>query len=246
MGKTRPHIWFRVVGAGFIPARASVIRESHMYTIENTMKDPYRNIARFYDAVVEPFNATLRRYVVKVARPTEGMKVLEIGCGTGTNLELFADAGCDVAGVDLSPSMIDLAKKKLGDRADLRLGDASKMPFADGSFDLVISFLTLHEMPPAVRAPVMNEMVRVAGTEGELLLIDYSSGPYQFPKGWFYRSVILAIEFGAGWEHFQNHRDFLARKGLPALMSDNGLSVTRERILAGGNIHVVLATPDTT
>jgi ubiquinone/menaquinone biosynthesis C-methylase UbiE len=210
------------------------------------MKDPYRNIARFYDAVVEPFNATLRRYVVKVARPHQGMKVLEIGCGTGTNLELFADAGCEVAGVDLSPSMIDLAKKKLGHRADLRLGDASEMPFADDSFDLVLSFLTLHEMPTDVRSPVMNEMVRVAGTEGRLLLIDYSPGRFEFPEGWFYRAVILAIEFGAGWEHFQNHRDFLARKGLPALLNDNGLSVTKERILAGGNIQVVLATPKPT
>jgi ubiquinone/menaquinone biosynthesis C-methylase UbiE len=205
------------------------------------MKDPYKRIARFYDAIVEPFNATLRRYVVKVAQPTIGMKVLEVGCGTGTNLELFADAGCQVAGVDLSPSMIDLAKKKLDDRADLRLGDASEMPFADGSFDLVLSFLTLHEMPPAVRSPVMQEMARVAGTEGKLLLIDYFPGPFQIPKGWFYRAVILAIEFGAGWEHFQNHRDFLARNGLPELMNDHGLSVTKERILAGGNIHVVLA-----
>jgi ubiquinone/menaquinone biosynthesis C-methylase UbiE len=207
------------------------------------MSDPYRRIARFYDAVVEPFNATLRKYVVKVARPQDGMKVLEIGCGTGTNLELFADAGCEVAGVDLSPSMMDLAKRKLGDRADLRLGDASEMPFADGSFDLVLSFLTLHEMPPEVRTPVMREMVRVAGSGGRLLLIDYFPGSYLFPKGWFYRAVILAIEFGAGWEHFQNHRDFLARKGLPVLMSDNGLSVTKERILAGGNIQVVLANP---
>jgi ubiquinone/menaquinone biosynthesis C-methylase UbiE len=207
------------------------------------MKDPYRKIARFYDAVVEPFNATLRSYVVKVARPREGMKVLEVGCGTGTNLELFADAGCEVAGVDLSPSMIDLAKKKLGDRADLRLGDASEMPFDDGSFDLVVAFLTLHEMPTDVRSPVMSEMLRVAGAEGKLLLIDYFPGPLEFPKGWFYKSVIFTIEFGAGWQHFQNYGDFLARKGLPALIDDNGLSVTKERILAGGNIQVVLATP---
>jgi ubiquinone/menaquinone biosynthesis C-methylase UbiE len=205
------------------------------------VSDPYRKIARFYDALVEPFNKSLRGYIVKVAQPTVGMKVLEIGCGTGTNLELFADSGCEIAGIDLSPSMMDLAKKKLGDRADLRLGDAAEMPFDDGSFDLVLSFLTLHEMPPEVRAPVMGEMVRVARSEGRLLLIDYYPGRYQFPKGWFYRAVILAIEFGAGWEHFQNHRDFLARKGLPTLLDDDGLSVTKERILAGGNIQVILA-----
>lgn len=205
------------------------------------MSDPYRKIARFYDAIVEPFNKSLRGYVVKVAQPTVGMKVLEIGCGTGTNLELFADSGCEIAGIDLSPSMMDLAKKKLGDRADLRIGDASEMPFEDDSFDLVLSFLTLHEMPPEVRTPVMREMVRVAGADGRLLLIDYFPGPFHFPKGWFYRTVILAIEFGAGWEHFQNHRNFLARKGLPTLLDDNGLSAIKERTLAGGNIQVVLA-----
>ena len=57
--------------------------------------------------------------------------------------------------------------------------------------------------------------------------------------------VILAIEFGAGWEHFQNHRDFLARNGLPNLLEAHSLFVTKEKILAGGNIHVVLAKPDT-
>lgn len=172
------------------------------------------------------------------------MKVLEVGCGTGTNLELFAEAGCEVSGVDLSPSMMDLARRKLGDRADLRLGDAAEMPFPDCSFDLVLSFLTLHEMPPAVRAPVIKEIVRVAGTDGRALFIDYHPGPYRFPKGWFYRAVILAIEFGAGWEHFQNHRDFLRRDGLPGLIEVHGLSVTREKILAGGNIQVVLTKPE--
>jgi ubiquinone/menaquinone biosynthesis C-methylase UbiE len=209
------------------------------------VSDPYRKIARFYDAIVEPFNVSLRRYVARVAGPKEGMKVLEVGCGTGTNLELFAEAGCEVSGIDLSPSMMELAKQKLGDRADLRLGDAAKMPFEDNSFDLVLSFLTLHEMPPATRAPVLSEIVRVAGSDGKALFVDYRPGSYRFPKGWFYRAVILAIEFGAGWEHFQNHRDFLARKGLPPLIDDHGMSVAKEKILAGGNIHVVLARSKT-
>ena len=205
------------------------------------MTDPYRRIARFYDAIVEPFNSTLRSYVRKVARPEEGMRVLEVGCGTGTNLELFAEAGCRVSGIDLSPAMIDIARRKVGDRADLRLGDAADMPFADASFDLVLSFLTLHEMPPVVRSPVMQEIVRVAGRDGRALFIDYHPGPLGFPRGWFYKSIIYTIEFGAGWEHFQNHRDFLARNGLDTLMDDHGLAVTKSRIIAGGNIQVALA-----
>ena len=93
----------------------------------------------------------LRRYVVKVVQPSQGTRVLEVGCGTGSNLRLFADAGCEITGVDLSPAMIDVARRKLGEKANLHLGDAADMPFPDRSFDLVVSFLTLHEMPPAVR-----------------------------------------------------------------------------------------------
>jgi len=206
------------------------------------VSDPYRKTARFYDAMVEPFNKSLRGYVVKVARPEAGMKVLEVGCGTGANLELFAEAGCEITGVDLSPAMMDVARRKLGDRADLRLGDAADMPFSDSSFDLVLSFLTLHEMPPAVRTPVMNEIVRVARADGKVLLVDFHPGPIRFPKGWFYKAVIYSLEFGAGWEHFQNHRDFLARNGLPKLIEDHSLSVAKEKILAGGNIQVALTT----
>jgi demethylmenaquinone methyltransferase/2-methoxy-6-polyprenyl-1,4-benzoquinol methylase len=205
------------------------------------VKDPYKTIARFYDAGVEPFNASLRKYVLRVARPSPGMKVLEVGCGTGTNLALFADAGCRVSGVDLSPSMINIAKKKLGDRVDLRLGDASDMPFGDCEFDLVLGFLTLHEMPAEVRGPVVSEMVRVAGAEGRILLVDFHHGPYRFPKGWVYRSVIVPIEIAAGLEHFRNHRDFLSRKGLPGLISGNGLTVERQKVLGGGTMMIAVA-----
>ena len=206
------------------------------------MKDPYKRIARFYDMAVEPFNAALRKVVLKVARPSPGMKVLEVGCGTGTNLALFADAGCQVSGIDLSPSMIDIAKKKLGDRANLRLGDASDMPFGDSEFDLVLGFLTLHEMPAEARGAVVSEMARVVAGEGRILFVDFHHGPYRFPKGWVYRSIIVPIEIGAGLEHFTNHRDFLSRRGLPGLISGNGLTVKRQMLLGGGTMMIAVAT----
>jgi ubiquinone/menaquinone biosynthesis C-methylase UbiE len=205
-------------------------------------EDPYRRIAAFYDAAVEPFNAALRSYVLKIAKPSAGMKVLEVGCGTGTNLALFADRGCEVSGMDLSPSMLDLAKKKLGSSADLRLGDASNMEFEDGSFDMVVAFLTLHEMPTAVRSPVVAEMARVTKRDGRLVLVDFHHGPYSFPKGWMYRAVIIPIEIAAGREHFRNHRDFLRRGGLPGLITANGLTVERKRFTAGGTIMAAVVS----
>jgi demethylmenaquinone methyltransferase/2-methoxy-6-polyprenyl-1,4-benzoquinol methylase len=204
------------------------------------VSDPYRRIARFYDAVVEPPNAALREIALGMVPPADGMSVLEVGCGTGTNLDRYQRAGCRVFGVDLSPSMLAIARAKLGDRAELWLGDAADMPYQDGSFDLVTALLTLHEMPSDVRAAVMAEMVRVVAPEGRLLLIDYHSGPVRFPRGWLFKAVIVALEIGAGREHFRCYRDFMARKGLPGLVDAHGLTVEEEKSLSAGNMRALV------
>ena len=205
------------------------------------MNDPYRRTARYYDTFVEPPNVVLRKIGLRMCPPWEGRKVLEVGCGTGTNLSLYENAGCDVFGIDLSPAMLEVASRKLSERADLRQADAAEMPYADDSFDLVTSFLTLHEMPAAVRGDVMAEMVRVLNRDGRLLLIDYRSGPIRFPKGWFLKTLIVSMELAAGREHFRNYRDFLARDGLPGLISAHGLSVEIEKVVSAGNMHAYVA-----
>ena len=205
------------------------------------MNDPYRRTARFYDTLVDPPNAVLRTIGLEMCPPWEGMKVLEVGCGTGTNLSLYESAGCDVSGIDLSPAMLEVASRKLSERADLQLADAAQMPYADDSFDLVTSFLTLHEMPATIRSNVMAEMVRVVKRDGRLLLIDYRSGPIRFPKGWLLKTLIVSMELAAGQEHFRNYRDFLARQGLPGLIAARRLSVEIEKVVSAGNMHAYVA-----
>ena len=129
------------------------------------MDDPYRRTARFYDTLTEPPNTILRKIALDMCRPREGMKVLEVGCGTGSNLSLYENAGCEVFGIDLSPAMLEVARQKLSEHADLRLGDAAQMPYTDDSFDLVTAFLTLHEMPAATRTAVMAEMMPRSSTQ---------------------------------------------------------------------------------
>ena len=204
------------------------------------MDDPYRRTARFYDILTEPPNTILRKIALDMCRPREGMKVLEVGCGTGTNLRLYENAGCEVFGLDLSPAMLEVARQKLSEHADLRVANAAHMPYTDDSFDLVTAFLTLHEMPAATRTAVMAEMVRVLNPEGRLLLIDYRSGPIRFPKGWLFKALILSMELAAGRKHFSNYRDFLAHDGLRGLISSHGLRVETEKIVSAGNMHAYL------
>jgi SAM-dependent methyltransferase len=71
-----------------------------------------------------------------------GKRVLDVGCGAGTDLVRFARGGALVTGVDLSSSAVALAKRNVelqGLQADLREADGAHLPFPDGSFDLVFA-----------------------------------------------------------------------------------------------------------
>ncbi|MBK8220147.1 MAG: class I SAM-dependent methyltransferase [Candidatus Obscuribacter sp.] len=69
------------------------------------------------------------------------VKILEVGCGTGSNLWFAAREGFNVSGIDGSASAIKYAQERFqeeGLNGDLRVGDFTDLPFADNSFDLVI------------------------------------------------------------------------------------------------------------
>ncbi len=205
-----------------------------------TPEDPYKKIAKFYDRLFEPLNRDLRAIGTKMYPPREGMTVLDVGCGTGTQLKYYQEAGCRVFGIDQSPSMLQAAQKRLGGSANLLEGDASNMPYADKKFDLIIISMALHEMPSAVRSAVIKESKRTLDEGGRLLLIDFHPGPIQLLKGWFNKVIIIFVEMMAGRKHFTNYRDFISNKGLPALISTHGLSVDKEKIVSGGNMALFL------
>ncbi len=71
-----------------------------------------------------------------------GRDVLDVGCGAGTDLVRFARGGATVTGVDIAASAIDLAKQNVaqqGIAADLRVADGERLPFPDGTFDVVFA-----------------------------------------------------------------------------------------------------------
>jgi len=202
--------------------------------------DPYKKFAKLYDTLLGPLTSGLRALGMKMFPPREGMAVLDVGCGTGIHLELYQQAGCDVYGIDHSPSMLQVARNRLGESVDLYMGDASNMPYPDKKFDLIIFSTVLHEMPRAVRAAVVNESKRTLKEDGRILLIDYNPGPIRPLKGWLYKSIITFIEFAGGRIHFRNYRDFIANKGFHALISTNSLLIDQEKIVGGGNIALFL------
>ena len=100
--------------------------------------------------------------------------VLDIGCGTGALLQMIQEKRKDARlfGVDLSEQMIQVAKAKLGEKADLRVSDSEKLPFPNEAFDLVMCTFSFHHYPNP--GAVLLEM-RVLAPSGRLILADPST-----------------------------------------------------------------------
>ncbi len=204
--------------------------------------DAYRRAAVTYDLVIEPFLRKTRLVGLEMMPPTPGMRVLDVGCGTGAQLERYRDAGCTVACVDKSPGMLAQVGRRLGN-VDARLTDGTVLPFEDNAFDLATISFVLHEVSPGLRPQIVGEMARVVRSDGRLLVTDFVPGPWSM-KGRLYRPFIMSVEFAAGFDHFRHHRDFLRSGGVPGLASQVGLDIEDERFVGGGTIGLyLLATP---
>ena len=202
-------------------------------------KDAYGRIARFYDTLLEPVNAPLRAIGWKLHPTDASMTVLDVGCGTGAHLELYVDSDAECVGLDASPAMLEQASARLGNRADLELGDATALPHSDSVFNLVFTSLFLHELDGSARTAAMSEMARVVKPDGRILVIDYYVGSLRL-KGHLARSVSTVAERIAGGDHYRNWRDFLGSGGIATMAPKAGLRITREKIVAGGNMALWL------
>lgn len=206
-------------------------------------QDSYRFSAKIYDRCYEPSAQKLRLVGLKIFPPQDNLSILDVGCGTGTQLALYNKSGCKLFGIDLSPAMIARARSKLGDTAELHVGDASSMTFADGTFDLVTMVLALHEMPTVLRPAVLQECKRVVKTDGRVMLIDYHFGPHPFPMGWVWKSVVTMMKISAGLRHYAHYRDFIARHGLEALAGEQHFIIAKRFIFESGVAAIYLLKP---
>jgi len=106
-----------------------------------------------------------------------GRRLLEVGCGIGTDLVRFAKGGARVTGVDLSQTAIDLARANvrwqgLEDRADLQVGNAEDLPFADASFDVVYGHGVVQYTVDPER--LLSECRRVLAPGGAAIFMVYN------------------------------------------------------------------------
>ncbi|SDL70676.1 class I SAM-dependent methyltransferase [Tessaracoccus oleiagri] len=108
-----------------------------------------------YDSFAEDYNREnetsllnawyTRPAMLDLVGDVRGRHVLDIGCGAGPLAADLVERGARVSGFDSSPAMLEIARRRLGDRADLRVADLGEpLPYDDESFDVACAALVLH------------------------------------------------------------------------------------------------------
>jgi ubiquinone/menaquinone biosynthesis C-methylase UbiE len=135
--------------------------------------------ALFYDKHARRFMGQIyRRFAAGAAGlALPGNRVLDIGTGTGLLAAVLAKSHPEwqITGIDVSESMLAVAretalKNELSDRIKFRQASAESLPFADGSFEMVVSNTSLHCWNEPVK--VFNELARVTAPGGYCLVWD--------------------------------------------------------------------------
>jgi SAM-dependent methyltransferase len=112
---------------------------------------------------------------------TQGLRVLEIGCGLGTDGAQFARAGANYTGVDLTEAAVSLAQRNFEWQnlaGEFRTADAENLDFAGETFDLVYSHGVLHHTPDTTRA--VQEVHRVLKPGGRAVVMLYHRDSYNY------------------------------------------------------------------
>ena len=129
---------------------------------------------------------------------------LDVGCGTGVLAARLAGAGFEMTGVDPSAGMLDVMRARAPEVKSVQ-ADGDELPFADGSFQLVLTVATLHHIadPAAVRR-TLGEMVRVAAPAGRIVVWDHN------PRNLYWKLLMARVPQDTGEERLVPEDEVLA------------------------------------
>jgi SAM-dependent methyltransferase len=151
--------------------RMSPVPGNRVLPAEPPRVNDYDTLAEGYTASndVSLFNAYYERpATLALAGDVAGRRILDAGCGSGLHFAALRDRGAIMAGFDASAGMLEQARRRLGDDADLRVAELGcPLPYADGAFDDVIASLVLHYLEDW--GPALAELRRVLKPGGRLI-----------------------------------------------------------------------------
>ena len=144
-----------------------------MADAKENSKAAFNQQAATYDKDIKGQHArSLYPVILKKLSEITYHTALDLGCGTGEMMKLILQQNDDKSlyGIDLSEKMLEVAKEKLGNRANLVLGDSEQLPFSDCFFDVVYFNDSFHHYPTPDK--VLSEVCRVLKPGGIFVMCD--------------------------------------------------------------------------
>lgn len=151
----------------------------------NSVKEPeiiekyYKIQSKIYDSTRWTFlfgRKPLTNRIIREIKPKD--KVIELGCGTGYNLEnIEKKAKCDLFGLDLSDDMLNIASKKLSSTKLLNK-EYNFEAFEENTFDLILMsyFITLNSN----KKPILESVYKHLKPGGKIAIVDFHAANYDF------------------------------------------------------------------
>ena len=177
----------------------------------------FRQLTPFYDPLLRwgMHEDLFKCALIRQAGIRPGMRVLDLGCGTGTLTILVKQTypTSDVTGLDCDPEVLQIAREKAasaGVEVALDQDMAFDLPYPGGSFDRVLSSLMIHHLTRQDKKRSLSEVYRVLCPGGELHIVDFG-----IPHSVYGR---LASQFSKHLEQVADNLNGL----LPGMMSEAG------------------------
>jgi ubiquinone/menaquinone biosynthesis C-methylase UbiE len=194
-------------------------------------------ISRYYDLIAPGYDRVWRRYVERTASLAarhiadgDDQTILDVGCGTGYLLSIL-ERRCPrsrLFGIDASPRMLAQASELL-DRAELRDADARRLPYDDGSMDVVTTLSMLQHVDDPFA--VVDEMARVCRATATMVIVAWNASSsfnrlYQATLGRIDPSFVSLVDHGDlearlsthGFRLEHSNRESVGRWGLSVVV----------------------------
>ena len=208
--------------------------------------DLFARIAPRYDLINDLQSFGLhrlwKRRVIRLARPQPGERALDVCCGTGDLALGLARAGAQVAGLDFTEPMLDVATRRRSEkRPHFVRADAQQIPFRDSSFHIVTVGYGLRNL--ANWETGLCEMRRVATAGGRLLVLDFGKPDNALWRSLYFGYLRIFVPWlgrvfcgnAAAYSYIlESLKHYPAQHGVAAKMRDLGLVNVRVINLLGG------------
>ena len=147
-------------------------------------------------------------YTASLLPPAGGSRVLDLGCGTGLELEEYfaLNPGAAVTGIDLSEAMLNALKAKFPEK-NLTLIRASyfDVPLGNGLYNAAVSVESLHHFPAAMKASLYEKLHSALADKGVFVLTDYFAESEEMEKEYFENLAALKKEQGLSDDAFYHY-----------------------------------------